>query len=263
MSKAQFRDVAVRMGQSEYTMNPFAFNRRPWTFGREIRNRDYLAADSNFAGLVAELQVGVEKAADVARFRLEPTNGRYGKGDVLLKRLTCRRAAWTVALDPVLLDKFFNGLMGIRAQYYVSPYQGAAMNAQLVSALQPTLLELARTHIDPRSMKIVDLSLAAVSAKTWICEKDLSGNKIIRASDLRLTEEQIQNDWLELARQVSAHAVPTGQYQLYSASLNGVRAPIADQLEVKGGWITGEDQVEYVTPGKHDRDCQVFMFGFT
>ena len=110
---------------------------------------------------------------------------------------------------------------------------------------------------------MVERSLAAVSAKAWICEKDLNGKKLIRASDLRLTEEQIQNDWLDVARLVSSGAVPTGQFQLYSASLNGIRAPIAEQLEFKGGWVTEVGQVEYVTPAKHDRDCQVFKFGFT
>lgn len=111
--------------------------------------------------------------------------------------------------------------------------------------------------------KMVELSLAAASAKTWICEKNLAGNKVIRASDLALVEDEIQNDWLDLARAVKAGAAPQGQFQLYSAAFNGVRAPIADQFEVKGGWISHDDRREYVTPAKYDRDCQVFMFGFT
>lgn len=242
----------------------FAFPRRPWTYGREIRDREYLSANADFGVLVAEIQAAVRAAPSAAvRFRLEPTNGRYGSDDVLLKLLKCRRATWTIPLDGVLLDKFFNGLMGIRAQYYLNPYHGGAMNAYLLSALRPTLHQFASTRVAAGEMNTVERSLAAASAKTWICEKDLNGKKLIRASDLRLTEEQIQNDWLELARLVSSGAVPLGQFQLYSASLNGIRAPIADQLEVKGGWITAEGQVEYVTPAKHDRDCQVFMFGFT
>lgn len=244
-------------------MHQVFLHRTPWTFGTEIRGRSYLAADSDFPGLVVELCAAVKKAGKGTRFRLEPTTGKYGKDDPLLKRLRCRRATWTVALDSMLLDKFFNGLMGIRAQYYVSPYHGAAMNAQLIAQLRPMLLQFADGQVDQNSLRTIELSLGAASAKVWISEKDLSGRKIIRASNLRMTEEQIQNDWLLLARQVAAGVVPIGQYQLYSASLNGIRAPLADQLEVKGGWITAEDSVEYVTPAKHDRDCQVFMFGFT
>jgi hypothetical protein len=97
----------------------------------------------------------------------------------------------------------------------------------------------------------------------WISEKTLDGQKIIRASDLSLTEEEIQNDWLDLARSVKAGDIGSDQFQLYSAALNGVRAPIADRLEVKGAWITSKDRRDYVTPDKRDRDTQVFMFGFT
>ena len=80
---------------------------------------------------------------------------------------------------------------------------------------------------------------------------------------LGLTEEELQNDWLDLARAVKAGEVGNNHFQLYSAVLNGVRAPIADQLEIKGAWITREDRGDYVTPDKRDRDTQVFMFGFT
>lgn len=238
--------------------------RKPWTYGRDIHGREYLKADSDFEALVQELKVALTNASNAdVRFRLEPSNGKYGQDDPLLKRLQCQRASWTAPLDPKLLDKFFNGLMGIRAQYYASPYHGSAMNARLLATLRPRLLELAQQASSQSDARLVRDSLAAASAKTWIYEKNLSGKKIIRASDLNLYEEEIQNDWLDLARAVRAGAVPQGQYQQYSAALNGVRAPIADQFEVKGGWITRDEQVEYVTPAKHDRDCQVFMFGFT
>lgn len=238
--------------------------RKPWNYGRDICGREYLQADCDFDALVQELKDALESSSNEdVRFRLEPTNSKYGQDDPLLKRLQCRRASWAVRLDPKLLDKFFNGLMGIRAQYYATPYHGSAMNARLLSALRPRLLDLALQVNSQSDAKLVRDSLAADSAKTWICEKKLSGEKIIRASDLDLHEEEIQNDWLDLARAVKAGAAPQGQYQLYSAALNGVRAPIADQFEVKGGWITRDEQIEYVTPAKRDRDCQVFMFGFT
>jgi hypothetical protein len=107
------------------------------------------------------------------------------------------------------------------------------------------------------------LSLSASSAKAWISERDLAGQKIIHTSDLTLAEDEIQNDWLDLAREVKNGAIGTEYFQLYSAAINGVRAPIPDQLEVKGAWITHHDRCEYVTPDKRDRDCQLFMFGFT
>lgn len=206
--------------------SPLTFARKPWTYGRAVKDRAYLQADSDFESLVGGLGVALASATSQdVRFRLEPTNGKYGSDDPLLKRLQCRRASWAIRLCPKLLDKFFNGHMGIRAQYYLSPYHGGAMNARLLSALRPRLLVLAREAAPSADRDVVELSLAATSAKTWICEKDLSGQKIIRASDLALVEDEIQNDWLDLARAVKAGAAPQGQYQLYSAALNGVRAP--------------------------------------
>ena len=81
-----------------------------------------------------------------------------------------------------------------------------------------------------------------------------------------MVEEELKNDWLDVARKVAAALkqgkLTAGQHLSVNA-INGVRAPIADQLEVKGAWITHVDRCEYVTPGKRVRDCQLFMFGFT
>jgi hypothetical protein len=225
-----------------------------------VVNREYLKGNEPFDSLLQELEAAVAASDEHSvRFRIEPTDGKYGGNDVLLKRLRCRRASWAIRLDSVLLDKFFNGLMGIRAQYYASPYHGAAMNSRLLSALRTRLVEIAQSA----DRKFAELSVDAPSAKVWISEKTLNGQKVIRASDLSLTEEEIQNDWLDLARSVKAGDIGKDQFQLYSAAFNGVRAPIADQLEVKGAWITSEDRRDYVTPDKRDRDTQVFMFGFT
>jgi hypothetical protein len=239
-------------------------SRLPWSFGRDIKDREYLKAGQSFESFAEEFSKAVN-AVDSARVRfcIEPRDGRYTGSDRLLKQLRCRRASWIIPTATVLLDKFFNGLMGIRAQYYVSPYHGRAMNTLLLFALRRRLLELVHTISPSSDSKLVEFSLDAPSAKIWISERDLKGQKIIRASDTTLSEEEIQNDWLTLARAVKAGAIEPGQFQLYSAALSGVRAPVADQSEVKGAWISAEDCSEYVTPDKRDRECQLFMFGFT
>lgn len=238
--------------------------RKPWTYGSGITNRDYLKGGQSFDALVQEFSEALAGAEQsTIRFWMEPTAAKYSGDDPLLKRLKCLRASWCIPVDSTLLDKFFNGRMGIRAQYYESPYHGQFMNRLLLSRLQYRLVEFAQA-IDPSiDTSFLNLSLTAASAKAWISEKDLTGRKIIRASDLTLVEEEIQNDWLDLARQVKSGTLGTEHYQLYSAAINGVRAPIADQFEVKGAWITHVDRCEYVTPDKRDRDCQLFMFGFT
>lgn len=239
-------------------------SRRPWSYGRDVVNREYLETNEPFDSLVQELKAAVAAVGEQSvRFDIEPLDGKYRGGDVLLKRLQCRRASWAIRIDSILLDKFFNGRMGIRAQYYVSPYHGAAMNARLLSAIRNRLFELAQVTATSDDQRLVQLSLDAPSAKVWIAENDLNGQKIIRASDLTLTGEELQNDWLDLARALKDGEIGEDQFQLYSAAFQGVRTPIPDQLEIKGAWITREDRRDYVTPDKRDRDTQVFMFGFT
>ena len=81
-------------------------------------------------------------------------------------------------------------------------------------------------------------------------EKDIAGKEIVRASDLKFDKESIQNDWLDLAREVESGVHSGENYNLNCAALNGIRAPIPDQLEIKGSWLTGVDRCEYVTPSK-------------
>ncbi len=237
--------------------------RKPWIYGTDIVNRNYLSGAQTFDDLAHEIEAAV-RTVDKAnqRFRMEPEVGKYSGDDPLLEKLQCIRPAWYIPLDTVLLDKFFNGLMGIRAQYYVSPYHGQLMNQRLLSLLAAPLIESAKAIDSSVDLEILHLSLSQSSAKAWISEKDLNGNKIIRASDLELSEKEIQNDWLDIARAVK-HGKYNDQYQLYCASINGVRAPMADQLEIKGAWLTHFERCEYVTPDKRGRNCQLFMFGFT
>jgi hypothetical protein len=233
--------------------------RKPWEYGNEITNRDYLKHSDSFESIVKEISLTLNAAtiSDVC-FRIEPP-----EDNMALIKLRCTRASWHIPVEPVVLDKFFNGIMGIRAQYYASPYQGRLMNRLLLNTLHDRLVDLAVASDPTVDLSLVRSSLAGESAKAWISEKGLNGKKIIRTSDLSLTEEELKNDWLDIARQVKSGSICNENYQLYCAAINGVRAPIPDQLEIKGAWLTQPDLVEYVTTDKRDRDCQLFMFGFT
>jgi hypothetical protein len=238
--------------------------RNSWTYGSNIKDREYLMGEDSFDELAEKLSVAVCAAQKAQiRFVVEPKNRKYDSGDRLLKRLKCTRPAWWIQLDRTLLDAFFNGRMGIRAQYYKSPYHGHAKNHLLLSRIVEPLIRLA-VSIEPGiEADFLHLSLNQPSAKVWISEKDIAGKEIVRASDLKFDKESIQNDWLDLAREVESGVHSGENYNLNCAALNGIRAPIPDQLEVKGSWLTGVDRCEYVTPSKRDRDCQIFMFGFS
>jgi hypothetical protein len=128
-----------------------------------VVNREYLKGSEPFDSLLEELEAAVAASDEQSvRFRIDPTDGKYGGNDVLLTRLKCTRASWAIRLDSVLLDKLFNGVMGIRAQYYTSPYHGAAMNSRLLSALRTRLVELAQAAAPSADRKFVELSVDAI-----------------------------------------------------------------------------------------------------
>ncbi len=236
--------------------------RKVWTYGSNIRNRDYLTNKQSFEELAEELRFAM-CAVDSAhtKFEVEPRNGNCN--DRLLKVLKCKRPSWRIQLDPKLLDKFFNGVMGIRSQYYQCPYHGLHKNHFLIEKLLEPLIRLASCILSDVDVGFVGDSLRGSSAKLWISEKNIRGEKIVSACGTSLDEESIQNDWLDRAREFTRGECPKEHFNLFARALNGVLAPIPDQLEVKGAWLTAEHQYEYVTPDKRDRHCQLFMFGFS
>ena len=233
--------------------------RKEWAYGKMVAGRDYLSLDQSFEDFARELADAVTRSGIVkTHFCIDPDNGQYS--DPMLRKLACKRPSWRIQIDPEILDKFYNGKMGIRAQYYKSPFVGRASNAFLIGSILDPLLEFSRSN-NPADEVFLRKSLEGKSAKMWISEKDLKGRKIVRAGDLDLDEQSIINDWLELARSVKRGEYDS-EYQLYSAAINGVRAPIADQLEIKGAWLSSDGN-EVVAQDKQDRDLQLFMFGFT
>ena len=127
----------------------------------------------------------------------------------------------------------------------------SALISLVISRLTERLVKLAESSVDAH---LIRKSLTRSSAKAWISEKDLRGRKIIRAGDLELDEESIQNDWLDIARKVKSGGYDAAEYQFYCAALNGVRAPFPDQLEIKGAWLAKNGKREYVSSDKRDRD---------
>ena len=241
------------------------FQRKEWRYGSNIKNRDYLSQDQTFDALADELSALVQDTDESKiKFIIEPKDGKYKDSDPMLKLLQCKRPAWWIQLNERVLDKFFNGKMGIRAQYYVSPYYGRKKNQYLLSKLTKDLIQVAPDEALREGGVDTDFlrtSLSQPSGKVWISEKNINGEKIIRASD-QFDDESIQNDWLDIARDVNK-GLYNDEYQLYYAAVNGVQAPVPDQLEIKGAWLTDPKLLEYVTTDKRDRDCQICMFGFS
>ena len=199
------------------------FQRKEWRYGTNIKNRDYLSQGQSFEDLAEELSAGLPDRTKI-KFVVEPKDGKHKDNDPLLKVLQCKRPAWWVQLDERILDKFFNGRMGIRAQYYVSPYHGQKKNQYLLSKLMDDLIRMVpEEDLRKNGVKtgFLKASLSQPSAKAWISEKNLRGKKIIRAGG-QFDDESIQNDWLDIARDVK-NGVYNDECQLYYAAVNGIQ----------------------------------------
>ncbi|MDR5785040.1 MULTISPECIES: hypothetical protein [unclassified Caballeronia] len=229
--------------------------RKPWTYGKNIKDRAYLEGAQPFNDVAQEICDALERAPlRAVRFQLNPAS----INPELVKR-NCKRGCWHIELDVSLLDKFFNGKMGIRAQYYESPQHGHFMNRILIDSIGERLVMFAVARDPTVDTSLLRLSLNAESAKVWISERNLRGQTIIGCPAPSLVEDEIRNDWLDVAR-----GVQCGEYgPTHRSALYGVRAPLADQLEIKGAWITEPGRVEYVPEDKRDRDQQLYAFGFT
>ncbi|MGF6870606.1 hypothetical protein [Paraburkholderia sp. MM5477-R1] len=230
-------------------------DRKPWTYGKGIKGRAYLESDQPFDDVAHEIRDALEHAPLCAVcFQLE-----QARDNPDLVKKNCKRGSWHIQLDVGLLDIFFNGKMGIRAQYYKSPEHGHFKNRLLLDLIKNRLVTFASKKDPTVDTSMVKLSLNAESAKVWISERSLLGQWIIGCPAPDLVEDEIQNDWLDVARKVQCGELGPAQ----RGALHGVRAPLADQLEIKGAWVTELGRDEYVPEEKRDRDQQLHLFGFT
>jgi len=157
--------------------------RKEWTYGKNIKDRDYLLEEASFDDIVRDICKSISCiGSDQVMFVSEPVGGKYEESDPLLQKLKCQRPVWRLQLNPVLLDRFYNGRSGIRAQYYMSPYHGLNENLRLISRLSDRLVELARFRGSAADIDLLKTSLSKSSAKVWISERDIHGQKIIRAT---------------------------------------------------------------------------------
>ena len=153
--------------------------RNSWTYGSNIKGREYLMGEDSLSmNWPKSFRRRLCSPKSTIRFVVEPKNRKYDSGDRLLKRLKCTRPAWWIQLDRTLLDAFFNGRMGIRAQYYKSPYHGHAKNHLLLSRIVEPLIRLA-VSIEPGiEADFLHLSLNQPSAKVWyFSRKTLRGKR--------------------------------------------------------------------------------------
>lgn len=108
-----------------------------------------------------------------------------------------QRAIFQFQVSRDLYDYFFNSRSGYRAQYWISPEQGQAANAQCLQEISRVILTAMPGSFEARQIQVendwtgrkdIDVgackmlrswlmeSLGHPAAKIWICERLMSGN---------------------------------------------------------------------------------------
>jgi hypothetical protein len=140
-------------------------------------------------------------------------------------------------VSPDAYDAFFNSPLGYRAQYARSITEGEKANRQLLSALEPGLVDAA-ARLKVATHSSVLASLRASRAKLWILESEV--------------EQQLSD----------APSIIFPAWEFESLAGQGLRAPVGTLLEVKGAWMDPLGK-EVLDPTKAHRSEQVHKTGFS
>ena len=144
---------------------------------------------------------------------------------------------------PGVGDRFFNGIAGYRAQYWLDPSNGLSANALLLAELTPKLLANIAGADELNAEKInVCTSLRATSAKFWI--QEIPSLLVDPSNDLNVQRWQAEaKRGVQLARW-------------------GISAPEVTKFDVKGALLDPYGN-EVVPSRKITRHLDIHHYGFS
>ena len=221
-----------------------------WQFNQHLVRADrleYLDERISFT----ELAISVSKG-EIITFSLEPGK-KEAKG--------CCRGSWVVKIPSQLLDLFFNGGCGYRAQFYLAPDRGIQANRLIIDRLIPRLLTSSGTGPNKMKPQQLEASLRSRHAKIWIDEETSTLDQT--AIDPLLIQALNVPRWVAAMNQaLSAWAQRTSPEPYVARSLLGVQAPEGERLIIVGAWMdTGN--VDHVVPSKENSAEHIHNFGFS
>lgn len=166
----------------------------------------------------------------------------------------CRRPIFKFDVCTETFDLFFNSPWGYRGQYCIDIETGLDKNKSLLEKISEKLIGYGRKNSSKSlSAEQIERSLRCISAKIWICEKQINLN------DVKLREEILNSTWLQNAHYARAELDRGNVRAEKINAITGIRAPEGKTLDVKGAWITpcGDERVDIYKTNRseHIRDC--------
>jgi len=201
-----------------------------YTAAVDPARRRTLAAPGRFINLVSLV------ATDIRDVHVRVRDGK----DPGLK--DCMQPIFTFHL-PSTGDALFNGPFGLRAQYFLDPWNGLAANGVVISKLAPSLVQ--SVHGDESTdLSSLDVfkSLHAASAKLWIIEDGT----------------QFADTPIGLAVKRWSEAAQNGN----ELAQFGILAPVPRRFEVKGALLDSHGH-EVVPKTKVGRHFEIHSYGYS
>ncbi len=152
-----------------------------------------------------------------------------------LKDLGCKRASWFFDVKPTTFDLLFNGINGLRGQYYLGSDLGICKNHELILMLKHKLLETISDNAWLTQIES-EISLNHLWARFWIDEAQAHWDDDV----------EINNAW-----------IPHPELGYI-----GKEAPTGTRVYINGAWINSQGKA-YLFSKKKNRSYDIFKYGFS
>jgi hypothetical protein len=223
-----------------------------WEFSEEFvsdERRGYLHREVEFTQIVES----IKDEMMITNFRIDKGYSSALQG--------CKRPVFQFEVQTKTFDIFYNSPWGYRGQYCLSIDNGSKQNRYLIDLIMGKLLQNVQSNVQNPSLSVeaIEISLKCQSAKIWIYEKNQ-----INTSDYTLREELFNSAWITNAREARA-ALDACQIPNPMEKMNaiiGVRAPQGQVLDVKGAWLTRNEE-ERLDDYKKHRSEHIRDYGFS
>lgn len=209
-----------------------------WRFAANVprERQDRLNAVTSFDEVVSRLKAGTIEKFEEEERRNPPCLG-------------CTRAVFRIRVRECDYDAFLNSPVGYRAQFCIDIEYGRQQNRKLIDALTP----LCASYIsitDPQIVDFVSKSLGGTDAKVWVNDDDWQ-----ETNDIQIDYQP----WV--AKRRATKTGTTADQAIRGKAELGVLAPTGTHIELKGAWIT-KDQQEWRDPSKAYRAEDIRHYGY-
>ena len=164
-----------------------------------------------------------------------------------------QRVEFCLRVNPCLLDAFFNGPRGYRAEFLRVGLEAAnEIDRRIVKRIADAYRE--QLASEPLALR----SLNGAQAKVWIRQGQMY-DEALRGQTRRAPDIDVARWIARMDEPIDSG--PRGVRWLARAGV--IAPPLSGVLDVKGGWLEGSEFVCVDDPGKAGRSQQILDFGFT